>query len=786
MADKLSRPEQILKLAQASPGISTAEAAAILGMSAGNLGTYLSALRKQGKLKKTRGTLELADGADAKAEPGASSPEPDDLPSPDPGDDAPKQLRVTKKVQQQLRRMVVEGLARAERYRRDGVLTNILLTAAQDGETQVRGIAGGPALTCFMLGPPDPEALQDPEFRESMRRLVAGVGDGQGQLMVIFNLTELGGEGEPLQALMSAWVGGKRINCATAPLDDEPTISSEGGSRWSDLDEQQAGALSDSEWQRQLELNRERAAEDDGEAGLTLSMLRFLHPEQDSPEQHFQAMGEVMADPERAPALIIEFHEVDGQVVGVGLRRLASEVAPAIAQAAGVDHADGAGMPALLERACANAEALRQAGAAESFIEIGLADGSTMRAGWGQGPLLALMCGTPGHQMGELIASFGEGQGRRAVFVNMLDLASDGVDQVLVSAWEGGELALARIASIDHQPLDEDSPAWRAVDGEQLQRLGSAGLEAYQAEKEPEDAPEDEPDQEEPDQDEPSNIQNFFAATHQLVRDSIKELDDQHSLFVMAVLDEQGRVDLPLWSDGQGLGILNVEGSHAIFGVGADQQGHYTVAGWAERRDQDGERMVVLVGAGPAGPPQVLTYFDCANGQEREEQLLIAMPLLGQLTSAMELGEQPLDFPEDEEAREHLAAQAQAALLEAERDGDENPTFLCLRADGKGTAQGMAALTEDNRCTLLYWELPKTLMKLGARSVSWVDPEAPDGATAKAWAVSADAGLCLDPVSQTLQPAGGVLAHVVAKVLKHNGFVAEVRAGIDARKWHGG
>lgn len=76
MATKPTREEQILKLAAASPGIKTSEAAAILGMSSANLGTYTSKLRKAGKLKKTRGTLELAEPSSPPAGADKTPPEP--------------------------------------------------------------------------------------------------------------------------------------------------------------------------------------------------------------------------------------------------------------------------------------------------------------------------------------------------------------------------------------------------------------------------------------------------------------------------------------------------------------------------------------------------------------------------------------------------------------------------------------------------------------------------------------------------------------------------------------
>lgn len=62
MSSKPSRSEQILKLAEVSPGIKSSRAAEILGLSKASILFYATKLRMEGKLKRPRGSLELADG----------------------------------------------------------------------------------------------------------------------------------------------------------------------------------------------------------------------------------------------------------------------------------------------------------------------------------------------------------------------------------------------------------------------------------------------------------------------------------------------------------------------------------------------------------------------------------------------------------------------------------------------------------------------------------------------------------------------------------------------------
>lgn len=583
-AKKPSRTEQILRLAQASPGIKKADAADILGMSPASLGTYITKLRKAGLLKKTRGTLELEPGVDVEAAiasgAGASS-SPSSSPKAKPAAKSKSSRNVlTFEVSDEERQMLVslvqEGARRAESYRQEGLLTNLVLVGCADGSTVIRGLFGGGALVCNMLGFPDRDILEDPGMQQYLAERVRTLGEGQGEVAVFYDLTDLQ---DPDQALVTGWVGGKRVVCAVAGLDGALS-GPESKDRWEDLDDEQAARL----YNRHFENYRQAVSEsEDGQPGGTA--MRQLNPD---PEAAGQALAAVMGDPERAPSInftiqteeesmadpaisdavrlsaeaeIEKMNEVATELSALGkLPGKASQLPADIAQAfseldlwsqllvlsqvnpgmkaskaakftgaskdqvieqlselqgsgmleAGTDTlrfamdsqesgtpdsssraAAGSAQPsggieAVIARAIYQVEKERRNSTLVNFVEIAKADGDIIRAGMGGGQIMLPMSGMLGDQMAEMIASLAGGQGRQAVFVSMMDLASDGVDRVVMAAWDGSTLAGAWTALVTDGPLDQ-LDNWMSIDAEALLQIGMQSHAANQAAGEEED-----------------------------------------------------------------------------------------------------------------------------------------------------------------------------------------------------------------------------------------------------------------------------------------------------------
>ncbi len=314
MSDKPSRSEQILKLAEATPGIKTADAADILGMSKANLGTYIAKLRKEGLLKKTRGTLELEDGTSAER-PAAEAKKPK-------VGKAAKQPKVSKEDQERLRDLAKDGLRRAEQYRQEGVLTNILLIGKADGTTLIKGVSCGPALSCVMLGSPDPKAIKDPRFQASMKKFFAGLANGDGEITVFYNLTGISGDSdESLTALMTGWIRGKRIMCSHAPLDEKPLNSADNW-RWKDLTARQAAKLCAQEFERHKQAEAENEEEGKAWKIIMYTPLRLLNRDTFDMPGYRAAIKHVMNDDERIPVLTFTIDSDGEGMMQLGLSKI--------------------------------------------------------------------------------------------------------------------------------------------------------------------------------------------------------------------------------------------------------------------------------------------------------------------------------------------------------------------------------------------------------------------------------------------------------------------------------
>ena len=490
MTKKPSRSEQILKLAEASPGIKSSQAAEILGMSKESLSVYASKLRKEGKLKRTRGTLELADGTSALVE---VAPPAEKKPS---RSKKPKSPKISDEDLETIRPLIREGTYRAEQYRQEGVLSNILVVRKADGEITVRGIMGSGALLCVMIGKRTREGLEDIEFQAGMAGLVASLGDGSGEAAVFYNLTDLGGDDAPQAALVCAWIGGRRVICTQAPISTMPLTS---GEIWKDLTDKQAGNIYDS--------GVARAKLADSEDGVSGTAVRDVEPSDGT--RSLQALSAIMSDPQRAPVLNISASFRDGGMQ-IGMAMARPEVISAVADAgfsedssSDSDQLAPAGQPAdpsaqvtdpetdfivaLINQACARVEEERLSGSLMNFVVVGMEDGSSTVVGVGGGQILPMMTGVMGDQIDVLIASMGQGRGTSAVFVSMMDLASDGVDVILLSAWsQGNRLRTALSARIGAEPLDSWPEGWREVDPVELREIGDHDMQLRVANEEQE------------------------------------------------------------------------------------------------------------------------------------------------------------------------------------------------------------------------------------------------------------------------------------------------------------
>ncbi len=675
MSDKPSRSAQILRLAEASPGIKTADAADILGMSKANLGTYTAKLRKEGLLKKTRGTLELEDGASAdRAATEAKKPK---------AAKAAKQPKASKEDQERLRDLVKAGLRLAEQYRQEGVLTNILLVGKGDGTTLIKGVSGGPALSCVMLGPPDPKELKDPRFQASMKEFFADLAGGDGELTAFYNLTELPGDGgEPMMALMAGWIGGERMMCAQAPLDDEP-LNSTNNWRWEDLSREQAAKLSEQELERLKQIEAEET--------LDLKPLRLLSPDTFDPPQYLAAVTHVMSDPERAPELIFTMDD-DGEGRFLGLRVLDPAVVSAFASA-DEGEIDASTMAAresaslqslspqmgdLILRACQQVENERQQEILVNFVEVGMADGNIIRAGIGGGQALPMMTGLMGEQIEGLIAALGQGQGERAVFVSMMDLASDGVDRVLLSAFEGADLVTAKTALIDGQPLD-DPATWKEISAETLFEIGSNAQEVSLSAGDEQD---DSMVLSAPMTSQPAKSSTTLLETgadqiaqatsiHYLMGSILEYLlrgleDERSGSYVLIVATEQQGKDPEV-----NINVVGTKGLDAatlmlcgnLSAICADIQPDYAAVAWGGPWDPtDGSRCGTVFGMGPGGESGQFSFLIDRSGEFEPADLMSATSLMAEMSQGFnEAAWQEIPLPQSESDLEALRGLIQLA-----------------------------------------------------------------------------------------------------------------------------
>jgi hypothetical protein len=531
-AKKPSRAEQVLRLAKASPGITTAEAASILGISSANLGGYASQLRKQGLLEKTRGTLQPVEEADLQAGAGqpqtarstathGAAPAEQASPSKKSGKKAGagkksgsyKKPKLTKKQNQRLIELVQEGARRAESYRQEGVLNNIILVSRDDGSKLVVGVGGSAAFSLFMLGGDDPSVLAIPEFQAMMQRFLNELGepdDGMmvtaSEMMVIFNLTEIGSEEDQnMQAVMSAWLGGHRVMCAAAPIDDQPLAGS-GMHQWVDLTDKQAAKLAAGEFKR-LRAEKKAAQEDpddledpDNPEIVSLQPARILEAGPWQPEDMMRVMGHVMADLERRPQLIFELlgDEAAGGTT-LAMRRLDSSVADQLAAAGLADDerpstsavgnpnevmrtageealaAEKDWLAELILRACRHAEEQRQSGQFENFMEILMTDGEFARGKMKAGEMMDLMTGKLDDKDAEaMLAGFTGGQGLAIAFVNIEDCPPGERRHALLSCWMDNQLVVAMSIEVRDQSLELSARGWTVLDAAALLRIGDA------------------------------------------------------------------------------------------------------------------------------------------------------------------------------------------------------------------------------------------------------------------------------------------------------------------------
>ena len=698
VSEKVTRSEQIVKLAEASPGIKTAEAAEILGMSKANLGTYTAKLRKEGLLKKTRGTLELEDGASAER-PSTEAKKPKAA-------KAAKQPKASKEDQERLRDLAKDGLRRAELYRQEGVLTNILLVGKADGTTLITGVSGGPALSCIMLGSPGPKAIDDPRFQVSMKEFFAGLAGGDGEVTAFYNLTELPGDGgEPMMALMAGWIGGKRTMCAQAPLDDEP-LNSTGNWRWKDLTADQAAKLCAQEFERHKQIE----AESEEEETFNLTPFRLLSPDLFDPSEYMTAINHVMSDPERAPELIFT---IDGDGEGemqLGLRKLDPAVVRALATADGgeidastmVAHESASPqmvshqMSDLILRACQQVEKERQQEILVNFVEVGMADGNIIRAGIGGGQALPMMTGLMGEQVEGLIAALGQGQGERAVFVSMMDLASDGVDRVLLSAFEGTDLVTAKTALIDGQPLD-DPATWKEISAETLFEIGSNAQEVSLSEGDEQD---DSIVLSAPMTSQPAKSSTTLLETgadqiaqatsiHYLMGSILEYLlrgleDEGSGSYVLIVATEQQGKDPEV-----NINVVGTKGLDAatlmlcgnLSAICADIQPDYAAVAWGGPWDPtDGSRCGTVFGMGPGGERGQFSFLIDGAGEFEPADLMSATSLMAEMSQGFnEAAWQEIPLPQSESDLEALRGLIQLA---AETHQGQS-RFVGISGDGR-------------------------------------------------------------------------------------------------------
>jgi len=376
---------------------------------------------------------------------------------------------------------------------------------------------------------------------------------------------------------------------------------------------------------------------------------------------------------------------------------------------------------------------------------IAMEDGEILRAGLGGGGQnVAMMAGLFGDQQADFIKAMGNGQGRAAAFINMMDIKIDGQDTALLSVWNGGELVLARKAPIGDQPLIEDSPAWQDVSPDDLMKIGLQQVEAASAQS-AEDGDEgsvtigrmvgsDTEEQVSEGQLTEDQRDKIFRNTIRQFRDGLSELADDESTLMLVMNDPKDGPTIPLHVNGtQGLDIGTILRSRALSSVYMASGANYGVAAWAEKFDEEGERMVVMAGAALSGPdqdpstirPEVYTYFIDREGNVRDEQLMLVQSFVIEMLQGWSLangGELELPIPEVESEREFLTSIA-TRVMEAEGNSGPPPEdverFHVMDWDG-GTH--LVEISDDEASSLyefFFWRIPQRMIELNAAVVSW-------------------------------------------------------------------
>ena len=402
----------------------------------------------------------------------------------------------------------------------------------------------------------------------------------------------------------------------------------------------------------------------------------------------------------------------------------------------------------LISDAFALAEKERQDGFFTYTALVSLENGETLRVGLGGGGQnVAMMAGLFGEQQADFIRTMGNGQGVAAAFINMMDIEIDGQPTALLSAWEGGELILALKAPIGALTLTADSSAWEKVTAEELMKIGVEQTEAASAG--PVDGEEEgtlmlgrmsgsETDEQNPGgpltEDQRDKI---FRNTIRQFRDGLSELADEESTLMLVMnVPQDGPMILLEVTDTEGLDVATVLRTKALSSVYMTSGANYGVAAWAEKFDDEGERMVVMAGAALSGPdqdpstirPETYSYFIDREGNVRNEELMLAQSFAMEMLQGWSLangGDLELPFPEDESEVETLKSFAAHVIAEERSKPSGYPDrrrFHIIDWDGKPNTFELSLSDVSSEYELCFWRLPHELIKLNAAIVAWGIP----------------------------------------------------------------
>ena len=356
----------------------------------------------------------------------------------------------------------------------------------------------------------------------------------------------------------------------------------------------------------------------------------------------------------------------------------------------------------LIAQGCAIAERERRNQSASYSALVAAEDGEVLRIGLGGGGAnLAVMTGVFGDQQAEMLNAIGQGNTTMAVFINMLDLQSEGQDMALISAWEGNDLAAAFVAPIGDESIGYGSPAWQSMSADDLLELGLAA--AQLGSEDPSLQEDEEIISDNLGSSDPVGVMTeaqrdqVFGTVVNTVGGSADQLPADEEFLMVALcqtgmepyiaLHKQGKVNLDY------VAVVESNIAAALYGL---DEADYGVVGWVGRIDNEGDRMVIVVGYGPSGPgedpnklqPEVYTYILHRDGSIEVVQLMMVQALVTQLIKGWSLAHNEsaskLEPPSDS-TFELLTTIARQPMLEmVARNEGSNPEDIELITDGAG------------------------------------------------------------------------------------------------------